>query len=100
MKKVGILDLILTELFAPSCCVFRSRVPKKQSRWYPLIVVVVGVVVVVVCVQIQSAKEAVKTVLDHMTNPQTSTHLQLQKGDGPFAFFVCFCFCFCFLHVC
>ena len=34
------------------------------------------------CVQIQSAKEAVKTVLDHMTNPQTSTHLELQKGDA------------------
>lgn len=28
-----------------------------------------------------SAKEVVKMMLDHMTNPQTSTHLDLKKGD-------------------
>lgn len=27
-----------------------------------------------------SAKEVVKMMLDHMTNPQTSTHLDLKKG--------------------
>ena len=69
MRKVGILDFLLTELFAPSCCVFRSRVPKKQSRWYPLLllvlvlaVVAAAAVVVVVCVQIQNANKAVKTI--------------------------------------
>lgn len=33
------------------------------------------------CPQLQSAKDAVKTVLDHMTNPKTSTHLTLPKGE-------------------
>ena len=72
MRKVGILEFLLTELFAPSCCVFRSRVPKKQSRWYPLLLLLLAVVaaaaaaaaavVVVVCVQIQNANKAVKTI--------------------------------------
>jgi hypothetical protein len=34
-----------------------------------------------ICVQLQSATEAVKTIIDHMTNPQTTTHLQLEKGE-------------------
>lgn len=29
-----------------------------------------------------SAKEVVKMMLDHMTNPQTSTHLDLKKGKN------------------
>ncbi|XP_025105871.1 triokinase/FMN cyclase-like [Pomacea canaliculata] len=29
-----------------------------------------------------SAKEAIKEVLDHLTNPQTETHLLLEKGDS------------------
>ncbi|KAK7103123.1 triokinase/FMN cyclase-like [Littorina saxatilis] len=32
--------------------------------------------------KLQSAKDAVKTVLDHMTNPKTSTHLTLPKGES------------------
>lgn len=30
--------------------------------------------------QLLSAKEAIKEVLDHLTNPQTETHLLLEKG--------------------
>ncbi|XP_076464113.1 triokinase/FMN cyclase-like [Babylonia areolata] len=32
--------------------------------------------------ELQSAKEAVKTMLDHMTNPSTATHFQLNKDDS------------------
>ncbi|KAL8585787.1 hypothetical protein ACOMHN_037350 [Nucella lapillus] len=32
--------------------------------------------------KLQSAKEAVKTILNHMTNPETSTHLPLAKGES------------------
>ncbi|CAL1539418.1 unnamed protein product [Lymnaea stagnalis] len=31
--------------------------------------------------KIQTAKEAVKTMMDHMTNPKTSTHIDIKKGD-------------------
>ncbi|GFR80030.1 bifunctional ATP-dependent dihydroxyacetone kinase/FAD-AMP lyase (Cyclizing) [Elysia marginata] len=31
--------------------------------------------------KVQSAKEAVKTMMDHMTNKQTSTHIDIKSGD-------------------
>ncbi|KAH9509125.1 hypothetical protein Btru_049123 [Bulinus truncatus] len=31
--------------------------------------------------KVQTAREAVKTMMDHMTNPSTSTHIDLKQGD-------------------
>lgn len=32
------------------------------------------------CLQLMSAKETVKVMIDHMTNPENSTHLAVKKG--------------------
>ena len=36
---------------------------------------------VVLYLQLENAKDSVKLVLDHLTNKQTTTHLEVEKGN-------------------